>query len=920
MIYSTLTPDRSAAAHPARAARRARKAFRHRGVPHFATDPAPRGHPKPSRFEPLESRLLFAGAPDPTFGVAGRSRVDVADLSDAATALHVLADGKILVAGNAAYGLDADAQPLERAFVARLNADGSLDNTFGAAGIATYDAAAAPRVSRASALAVAADGRIFLGGTAASPDPESDRDAAFAVAAFTPAGAADTTFGTRGVALADMTPQLAADEGEWVTQLLVDSDGRVLAVGGIGSIARGGAMVGLVRFDAAGQRDASFARRIETLGQAPQGLPGTAAALAPDGKIVLADRRGSTGGSFIVFRYNPDGSPDTTFSDDGYNLAPVARGVIETWAAPGPVGISDVLIRPDGKVVAAGRASATEVAVFRFNADGTRDDSFGDAGSVIASTGPLSDIDLEPAADDGFTLAAVSTYGPLKRNPDFVAPAAGTPTGFHAYVGRFDAAGDLTGSTQMNGSARPRPEQLNVVTLLPDGKLLAAGVSHPTEHAGEGAAWDQTADALVVRIDPALQQETANRVTAPIVAPPAPTPPATPPVITPGNGDSDNWGVVRPAATGFAGKPTVTRGRFYTFKLTYADANSARNTQIDIAGPAGSVGGAVLLKVRAPRARGPGKPAAGPAVATYRAPAPGGKFDAGDNGQYSVRIVTGFAGSVPIGPVVGQFNVAARGKGGARPLRRLTVPPVQTAAEARPNSAAAREAAPARFPTAPVVTFPIGADPYPLPPGPRSFRGKPLARKGTHYTFTLDYINEVAAHYSPVGLYGPAGLVAPAEMLDVRMVKIRPGDRSRSLEAVATYRVSAPGGWFDAGDNGAYAVRLGTRTAEPLGTVVGEFTVASKVRTTEPPPVKGIRTLTGVLQRPADARPGISSFRWLLTRPGKRPVELDVAALPYSSRLIPGNAVTVTGRFAKIAVGGRGKTSGFVVATIAAAP
>src|SRR5215207_4839121 len=62
-------------------------------------------HAKFARLETLEHRLLFVGDLDPSFGVGGRSRIDVSNLSEYASAVHVLPDGKILVAGRATLGL-----------------------------------------------------------------------------------------------------------------------------------------------------------------------------------------------------------------------------------------------------------------------------------------------------------------------------------------------------------------------------------------------------------------------------------------------------------------------------------------------------------------------------------------------------------------------------------------------------------------------------------------------------------------------------------------------------------------------------------------------------------------------------------------------------------------------------------------------
>src|SRR5215213_2622584 len=74
-----------------------------------------------ARLETLESRTLLAAAPfDPTFGVDGKGRYDIAGPSD----------------------LDPRDQPTvyrdTRGALVRLNPDGSLDQSFGDAGVARH--------------------------------------------------------------------------------------------------------------------------------------------------------------------------------------------------------------------------------------------------------------------------------------------------------------------------------------------------------------------------------------------------------------------------------------------------------------------------------------------------------------------------------------------------------------------------------------------------------------------------------------------------------------------------------------------------------------------------------------------------------------------------------------------------------------
>src|SRR5687768_3490296 len=103
-----------------------------------------------------------------------------------------------------------------------------------------------------------------------------------------------------------------------------------------------------------------------------------ALAIQPDGKIVAA---GSSNNDFALARYNLDGSLDTSFSGDGRLLTNF--GANEA--------ITDVAAQEDGKIVASGYkcivAGECDVALARYNADGTRDTTFSGDGKVTTDIG-----------------------------------------------------------------------------------------------------------------------------------------------------------------------------------------------------------------------------------------------------------------------------------------------------------------------------------------------------------------------------------------------------------------------------------------------------------------------------------------------------------------------------------------------------
>src|SRR5690606_4988978 len=105
-------------------------------------------------------------------------------------------------------------------------------------------------------------------------------------------------------------------------------------------------------------------------GKVYSGLSGGATAMAvqPDGKIVLV------GGQRIA-RYNPDGTPDTSFGVNGVTIADV-YGSSDRLEA--------VAVQPDGGIVVAGDTKVNansptqeDWLIVRFAPDGTRDLTFG---------------------------------------------------------------------------------------------------------------------------------------------------------------------------------------------------------------------------------------------------------------------------------------------------------------------------------------------------------------------------------------------------------------------------------------------------------------------------------------------------------------------------------------------------------------
>lgn len=285
------------------------------------------------------------GSLDPNFGANGIVTTDVLGHDDVATSLALLPDGHLVAAGKANTGSAWDFA------VARYDANGSLDGSFGTDGVVTTSLG--PGDSVANALALQPDGKLVVAGSIGDA-----KSSDFALVRYTAAGSLDPTFGSGGKVTTPVVPHSAAVYG-----LAIQPDGKIVAAGT--SVQAGEFHAGLVRYSASGSLDKTFGSG----GLAVGGL-GVAYAVAvqPDGRIVAAgqgfNKRGSSY-AFALNRFNRNGSKDGGFGRAGHGEATVTIG---GWGMHNEA--FAIALQPDDKIVAAGSAaenpSRADFAVARF--------------------------------------------------------------------------------------------------------------------------------------------------------------------------------------------------------------------------------------------------------------------------------------------------------------------------------------------------------------------------------------------------------------------------------------------------------------------------------------------------------------------------------------------------------------------------
>jgi uncharacterized delta-60 repeat protein len=181
----------------------------------------------------LVLRLLPNGALDESFGSGGIVSTSVGDPAyrDAAAAVAVLGDGKIVVAGTADFNYLSYTPTVTDFALVRYLPDGKTDPTFGSSGIVVTPG---PMAEGASGLAVAPDGKIIVAGSAGFPSagPRYPGSAGFHLARYLPSGALDATFGESGTVTTWFEGTKAyAQSLAYAQSVAVEPDGRILVAG-----------------------------------------------------------------------------------------------------------------------------------------------------------------------------------------------------------------------------------------------------------------------------------------------------------------------------------------------------------------------------------------------------------------------------------------------------------------------------------------------------------------------------------------------------------------------------------------------------------------------------------------------------------------------------------------------------------------
>lgn len=284
--------------------------------------------------------------------------------------------------------------------LARFTASGQTDTTFGGTGFIRTDVPGTTQQGTAYGVAVQADGKIVVAGYVKFRD-SMERGV---IARYNANGSLDSGFGTGGVVIFDISGTFH----DRATELAIQPDGKILIVG-YSAAQTGMSEMFVARLSPNGTLDEAFGdggiARTVVKGSSTAGW---SIVIQHHGKILIGGNLitptpspGST--AYIIAQFNPDGSPDTTWDEDGIKE-------IETTAlGPETPGINALAVQSNDRVVALGHGNT----LYRLMPDGTLDTSFDTDGSRDALPGGSTPYDLALAPGGRIMVVGHNSYQPI---------------------------------------------------------------------------------------------------------------------------------------------------------------------------------------------------------------------------------------------------------------------------------------------------------------------------------------------------------------------------------------------------------------------------------------------------------------------------------------------------------------------------
>lgn len=287
-------------------------------------------------------RLTTNGTLDNTFGNNGKYQLDVDGYAfDYALDIALQSDGKLVFVANAGTDMFA------KSAIVRLNANGTLDNSFDGDGILKAFSFGSFTISTLHSIALQADGKILIAGS---------KNNNFSLARLNSDGSLDITYATNGI--------FSGTDMATNSNLFFQSDGKLVATFSHATQTQ----VVLVRITQNGNADIDFGNNGKVT--TPIGTASTYdftrdLVIQPNGKILLAGSSYSSGtaSDYLVVRYHSDGTIDNTFGSNANGI--VTTSVASTNEDRGKA----IKLQSDGKIVVAGSSctGSCDFVLLRYN-------------------------------------------------------------------------------------------------------------------------------------------------------------------------------------------------------------------------------------------------------------------------------------------------------------------------------------------------------------------------------------------------------------------------------------------------------------------------------------------------------------------------------------------------------------------------
>jgi len=430
-------------------------------------------------------------------------------LFSSANAVTIQEDGKIVVVGQSISSTGADNENTTTdIFVTRYKTNGQLDSTFNHQGWITTNFGY--NIETAFAVVIYSNGKIGVG-----CNIYNGNNTDFALARYNANGSQDRSFGDKGLQRVDFN-----NGEETATLFAIHKEGSIVMAGSTNYY-----NLAIAHLNYNGKLDASFngsgklSVSYNTNNQGSTHFNSTA--IQNDGKIVVAGNTWNGNNTdFLVARYNVNGTPDSTFSYKGWttsDLSVFAEGVnsiaiqrdgkivaggqssdqsgvrfaLARYNTNGTLDstfstngiqknkpnwfgqINSIVLQPDGKILAAGNVwngRNNDVAVARFNIDGTLDSAFGTDGKIQTDLENSEEVGKSIAIQGDGKIVVAGSYFNFS-NTDFI-------------VIRYDASGMLDASFHNNGILTINAggnDDASAVALQADGKIVIAGSTYLTQ-------------------------------------------------------------------------------------------------------------------------------------------------------------------------------------------------------------------------------------------------------------------------------------------------------------------------------------------------------------------------------------------------------------------------------------------------------